>query len=199
MDDGLTYVIELAGAVGLLCLLGVVALASRARWRGSIDPDAGVWSRAHLERRLSEEVARSSRTGVPFAFLVLEVPGVGARGRDVAEVADALRATCRSSDVVGRFHEDAFVVIATATDGHGALALAGRLRSGLVIQYVHERRSLPPSAISVGVTQLEPSRKSTPDAIVAAAGSALEVARGRGGDCVVLVPAAAPSNDVALP
>lgn len=104
-----------------------------------VDPVTGVWNRLQVVERLTGEWSRSERYGSPIACLLVEVLGIAElRERHGAFVADEvlktvarrLKRTVRDHDVVGRFGDDRFVILAI-TDGEGAKALGGRLRKAV--------------------------------------------------------------------
>jgi diguanylate cyclase (GGDEF)-like protein len=104
-----------------------------------IDPVTGVWNRLQVIERLTGEWSRSERYASPIACLVVEVLGLAdlraRQGNFVADeilkaVARRLKRTVRDHDVVGRYGDSRFVIIAVA-DGDGAKALCGRLRKAV--------------------------------------------------------------------
>lgn len=179
-------------AVELACGLAVVAIANasgRRRRRGASAGRVRALGPTLFRERLSEEVARSRREGVPLAVLALEVGSDRVTWRDRDEVERAVCRACRLSDLVG---DDGaagpIAIVAPDTDASGALALAVRIRRSVVASYATNRHSRPPGPVSVGVTYTAADRASSPEALVAAANSALEQARRRGGDYAVLAP-----------
>jgi GGDEF domain-containing protein len=90
-------------------------------------------NRAYLQSRIREETARHARHGHPFAVLVFEaLPGDGTPIRHrLEQMADALSARLRPSDVIGRAFDDTIVVILIETDAVGAHDALFRLRNML--------------------------------------------------------------------
>jgi diguanylate cyclase (GGDEF)-like protein len=104
-----------------------------------IDPVTGVWNRLQVVERLTGEWSRSERYSSPITCLLVEVLGLAElrarQGNLVADevlksVARRLKRTVRDHDVVGRYGDSRFVIIAVA-DSEGAKALCGRLRKAV--------------------------------------------------------------------
>lgn len=123
------------------------------------DPLTRLPNRRHLFERLDEELARSSRHNVPFALLLIDVDhlkeindrgGHHAGDRALVCVGDALRKTCRSTDLAARFGGDEFVVLASSTSGENALALGDRIRATIR----QNAKDFPiPLTVSMGVAE----------------------------------------------
>lgn len=182
-----------AWAGGFVLLVALRSLLGRRDER--VDADTGLWSRGHLEERLQEEIQRATRAGAPLAIVMVELAGIGAANRHLTAVANTLRRTCRKTDVVGRYEPDSFIVVTPATDSHGALVLANRIRTSVLLRYIVDRHALPPAPVTLGVTHLDAaSGASGPADLVRAAAGALDRARQMGGDCAVLAAPRAPAG-----
>jgi two-component system, cell cycle response regulator len=103
----------------------------RAREDGLVDAATGLYTREGLARRVRELSDAADRRGRPVTCVVLSATadeaGVGP-GR-AARWAEALRATTRKSDVLGRIGPAEFVVVTPETPPEGAEVLAARLRN----------------------------------------------------------------------
>ena len=102
------------------------------------DPLTGVGNRRLVDRRLAEEVERSNRYGQALTVVLIDIDHFGrindTHGRLVGDsalraIAAVLAGCVRLSDVIGRFDQDTFLVIAPATAVAGARILTERLRS----------------------------------------------------------------------
>src|SRR6185295_12033167 len=100
------------------------------------DPLTGLANFRRLNEVLTQEIARSSRTGRPFALLFLDLNGLKkindryghlAGNQALRRVADALRKSCRTTDTPARFGGDEFVAILPETDEAGGQVVARRV------------------------------------------------------------------------
>ncbi|HOM80422.1 MAG TPA: diguanylate cyclase [Armatimonadota bacterium] len=94
-------------------------------------------NRRYLEQRLSEEVPRAKRYRLPLSCLMLDLDhfkrindtyGHPAGDAVLRQVADILRTSVRSVDVVGRYGGEEFLIILPQTGAEGARVLAERIR-----------------------------------------------------------------------
>ena len=108
--------------------------ADRARAEGLLDPATGLYNRQGMARRIQELGSHAFREHGALACIVLALdlePDATVTG-DVAAAAilksvQALKATGRLSDVLGRLGPTEFAVIAPSTDPAGALRFAERM------------------------------------------------------------------------
>ncbi len=116
-----------------------VAAALRREQRAAVtDSLTGLLNRRGFEDRFEEEVERARRSGTPLALVLVDcddLKEINERGGhadgDAAlrGVADGLRATKRSSDVVARVGGDEFTMILPDTDSAAALDAVERMQS----------------------------------------------------------------------
>jgi diguanylate cyclase (GGDEF)-like protein len=101
------------------------------------DPLMGIYNRRYLERRLTTEVARASRYGMPLSVLLLDIdhfkPINDSYGHQVgdivlAELAQLIVNTVRTTDIVTRYGGEEIMVMAPSTPLKTAANLAERLR-----------------------------------------------------------------------
>ncbi len=87
---------------------------------------------------LEKEIARATRSNLPFAVLMLDVDGLkitndrhghGAGSRLLQVVADAICSSSRTADVLARYGGDEFVILLTNTGAAEARTAAGRIRT----------------------------------------------------------------------
>ncbi len=175
---------------------GAVALLRQERrqaaWReaealriADSDPLTGVGNYRLFRRALEKESARSRRHGEPFSLIVVDLDGfkaindeVGHQAGDEAlqRVAQALRETLRTEDVLCRQGGDEFGVLAVHVGYAEASELAGRLRAAVGAIYLPQLRR--PLSVSVGwATFADPV--STADGLVARADWELRAAKRR--------------------
>ncbi len=154
-----------------------------------LDDLTGVGNRRHLLRRLTEECARSERSGEPFALLVIDLDGFklindthGHAAGDACLQHFTLMAQTRlrPGDMLARTGGDEFcIVLPSSTLREGAM-IARR-----VIEICREDAegcvgAEIPIAVSIGVAQWSREMGAFPDRVIAAADHALYAAKNDG-------------------
>jgi len=135
------------------------------------DPLTGLANRRRLRAQMIEELNRADRYDTPLALLLIDLDrlkqindqwGHQAGDRALQTVAEALRQTCRTTDLPARHGGDEFAVLAVNTTATEALALAQRIltnvsRLGEQVLPADKGRRGPILAlsVSVGVSDLE--------------------------------------------
>src|SRR5437868_4184499 len=123
---------RLAGAINDISL----ALAA-SQEAASIDRMTGVSNRQSLLGALFTEVERASRYGRPFSVAFVDIDHFKAvndtYGHAVGDtvlkgVAQTIKANLRSTDTIGRYGGEEFMLLLTETDVEDAAALAEKLR-----------------------------------------------------------------------
>jgi len=151
-----------------------------------MDDLTGVGNRRHLLQRLSEESARSERSGEPFALLVIDLDGFKAINDTYGHAAGdaclqhfALMAQTRlrPGDLLARTGGDEFCVVLPALSLREGAVIARRIieicRADAAACAGHDI----PLAVSIGVAQWTREVGVFPDRLVAAADHALYVAK----------------------
>jgi diguanylate cyclase (GGDEF)-like protein len=154
------------------------------------DPLTGLWNRRQLANRLQEETVRALRHHTPLSFLLVDLDqlkqlndrdGHQAGDEALREVADAIRRSCRRSDVPARYGGDEFAVLAPSTVEADAAALGERIRAAV-------RDTAKALSVSIGVadlTDVEQPSVERQNELCLAADRALYLAKQRGRNCVV--------------
>jgi diguanylate cyclase (GGDEF)-like protein len=167
--------------------------AQKAQEEAAVDELTGLGTFRVLRERLRNEVARSARTGEPFAVLFADLDnfkevndryGHEAGNRVLVSVANVLRGVVRSSDVAARYGGDEFVVVLMGTNTEGARRVAEEVRRA--VEVAGRESGFPDGLVtmSVGVTGFEPGVGAEPD-VLEAADRALYRAKAAGGNRIV--------------
>jgi diguanylate cyclase (GGDEF)-like protein len=185
---------ELCGHFGLV--LDNARLAQRLRELSMVDGLTRLLNRRTIHQRLSEELERARRYGMPLAIALCDLDhfkaindtyGHLAGDAVLVHVAEVLREEARAADVIGRYGGEEFLVLLPNTDAESAARAAQRLRDALV------RHPAPMSGDSqlevtgsLGVAALsELPPEAGPDALLALADRRLYEAKAAGRNRVV--------------
>ena len=104
------------------------------------DPLTGVGNYRLLSERLDYEIARHTRSGQPFAVMLLDLDGFKAINdtvghlvgdRVLIEVANALTGSVRTQDTLARQGGDEFSILAPETDAEQAAIMATRVQEAV--------------------------------------------------------------------
>jgi diguanylate cyclase (GGDEF)-like protein len=151
--------------------------AEEAEARAAIDALTGLATLRLLRERLTNEVARSKRSGEPFAVLFLDVDnfkqvndGFGHEaGNEVLRgTAAELQEVVRSTDFAARYGGDEFVVLLVRTGRDGARLVAEKVRNR--VEALGKSLGYPPKlvTVSIGVAAFAPEENHHRDVLVAA-------------------------------
>jgi diguanylate cyclase (GGDEF)-like protein len=164
----------------------------------SLDPLTKLPNRRALSAEMEREQALARRGRPAFSVLLLDVDhfkrvnderGHAAGDRVLEEIALRLRRRARTSDVVGRWGGEEFLIVAPDTNAVGAETLAEGLRIS-VSEVPIELEGGPVSVTaSVGVASWE---RETVDELLGRADHALYEAKSGGRDMVVMAPGLGP-------
>ncbi len=172
-----------------------LAVATRELRRRALHDDlTGLPNRTVFWDRLAHRLSLAGRRGTPFAVLFLDLDGFkavndtwghAAGDRLLVDVAHRVAAELRAGDTAARVGGDEFVVLLDEVDtGQAALAVAQRLNEALRGPYELAGHRYVAS-VSIGVAMCSQGL-ATPDAMVAAADSAMYDAKRRGAGLSVL-------------
>lgn len=124
------------------------------------DSLTGLWNRRHFEEVAEAEIARARRYGTPLSLLILDADHFkrvndrfGHQQGDTVlrEIAELVSTQIRRSDVLCRWGGEEFMILAPATGGDQAAAMAEKIR-GTVAGYGFT--AIGTMTVSVGVGQL---------------------------------------------
>ena len=147
-----------------------------------------------LDEALVIEVERAGRSGVRFALILAAMDGIGVRTSEASAerqstlVGESVARSVRSIDFAGRLATNLFATIAIYTDERGAETLAERMRAFTAQDFG------PGDAptLSFGIA-IYGRHGTSPAALLEAAESALDTARGLGGERSIIAASGAAS------
>jgi diguanylate cyclase (GGDEF)-like protein len=151
-----------------------------------LDDLTGVGNRRHLLQRLTEECARSERSGQPFALLVIDLDGFKAINDTHGHAAgDAClqhftlmtQTRLRPSDMLARTGGDEFCVVLPASTLRDGAVIARRILDVCRADAEGCVGGDIPIGVSIGVAQWTPEIGLFPDRLIAAADHALYAAK----------------------
>ena len=151
--------------------------AEEARTRAAVDTLTGLGNLRLLRDRLANELARSKRSGEPFAVLFLDVDnfkqvndGFGHEAGNLVlkGTASELLEVVRSTDFAARYGGDEFVVLLVRTGRDGARLVAEKVRTR--VEELGKTLGLPAKllTVSIGVATFAPEAQHNEDVLVAA-------------------------------
>ena len=151
--------------------------AKEARSQAALDGLTGLATLRLLRDRLATEVARSKRSGEPFAVLFVDLDNFKQvndhHGHEAGNVvlkgtAEELLAVVRNTDFAARYGGDEFVVLLVRTGADGARGVAEKARAR--VEALGRRLNYPAKLVtaSIGVAAFEPQDNSEADVLVAA-------------------------------
>jgi diguanylate cyclase (GGDEF)-like protein/PAS domain S-box-containing protein len=160
------------------------------------DPLTGLLNRRSMRERLEEERLRCRRTGGSYATIMLDIDWFkrindryGHEGGDVVlkEMATLMSETVRSTDWVGRWGGEEFLILLPETAAEGGVGLAEKIRSRIAEKAIAYGNRAISVTITAGVAAcLDPEE--TIDGCVRRADEALLAGKGSGRDRVVVAP-----------
>lgn len=156
---------------------------------------AGLHNRSWLESMLPRQIARSRAGDEPLALLLIEIDGFtdyvarfgDARGDEAYQaVAQAIVFNVRPTDTVVSYGASRLAVVLLATNATNACIVGERVRKAVsqAGTLAPEQSVLHSLTLSVGVSELQSSADAS--ALLAAADTALQMVRSRGGDRVAM-------------
>jgi diguanylate cyclase (GGDEF)-like protein len=166
-----------------------------------LDDLTGVGNRRHLLQRLTEECARSERSGAPFALLVIDLDDFKAINDTFGHAAgDAClqhftlmaQTRLRPGDLLARTGGDEFCIVLPSSTLHEGAMIARRVLEVCRADAENCTGTDAPISVSIGVAQWDQSIGAFPDRLIAAADHALYDAKKDGRNCFATYDAAPP-------
>ena len=189
--------VVLGGAYVVLSWLFAFALRDKVVAEGALrrlaltDPLTGVANRRALDHRLASEWQHAARTETPLSVLFVDIDhfkrfndtyGHAAGDEVLGAVAERITsATRRTTDLVGRYGGEEFVVILPATPADGAERIAEKVRRRIEAMNVeHPEAPYGCVTVSVGCASCQPPAGGSPAELLAAADQQLYEAKTAG-------------------
>src|ERR671910_912132 len=183
---------ELAKRLGDAAALALDNAHIRARLEREAQTDSltGLYNHRHFHERLRRELTHASSVHENVAVVMIDIDdfkkvndvfGHAVGDQVLAELADHLRATVRTSDVVCRIGGEEFAVIVPSSHEAHTVALATRLAERLEEVELDLAGRI---AVSIGIAQ-GPEHAANPRELVACAEAAMMTAKARGKNQVV--------------
>jgi diguanylate cyclase (GGDEF)-like protein len=148
-----------------------------------------------MVERLEMEHARSLRSGIPMAVIMMDIDhfkkvndrhGHQAGDRALVSIAECIRAMVRRSDSCSRWGGEEFLVLCPDCDGPNAMAIAEKVRSSIEGLELEHRGDPIKLSISAGVSAKPKAAERPWDDIVREADEALYRAKKLGRNRVEL-------------
>src|SRR6059036_1904366 len=163
--------------------------AREAQLQAAVDGLTGLATYRVLRDRLASEVARSDRTGDPFAVLFVDLDnfkkvndefGHEAGNEVLRGAARECNAHIRTTDLAARYGGDEFVLVLVRTRVDGALGVADKVRG--TVEGMGRTLGYPEGLVtaSVGVAEFVPGRGPETEDVLVAADRALYRAKASG-------------------
>jgi diguanylate cyclase (GGDEF)-like protein len=159
------------------------------------DALTGVFNRRHLVELGNRALLHARRYHQPLAAIMLDVDdfkkindtcGHAAGDEALRKLANQLRKDLRSTDILGRYGGDEFVVLLPETNLQTAYQSAERLLVNIRTLRVGAPQTQIGLTSSLGVAELKPARQQTIDDLIARADDALYTAKQTGRNRVVM-------------
>src|SRR5690606_19816188 len=126
------------------------------------DPVTHLANRRFMAERIEHEIHRASRSGRPFALLMVDVDrfkaindehGHGIGDLALVEIARRMKAQLRAQDTLARWGGEEFLALLPDTGGIGGLAAAEKLREAVSAAVMTIRDRTIELSVTIGVAE----------------------------------------------
>lgn len=165
------------------------------RFEATHDYLTGISNRAMIRDRLVKEMDRASRDGQPTAVAFVDVDhfkeindtcGHCTGDRVLCEIVERMQASVRPTDGLGRYGGEEFLGVFHHCDAAPASALAERIRRRIAAEPMRTDAHVLSVTVSLGVACCGRGARCSPEALIAAADTALYRAKAAGRNRVEL-------------
>jgi diguanylate cyclase (GGDEF)-like protein len=152
-----------------------------------LDPVLGMWNRTAITRSLGIELERCFKAEKPVSILFIGVdqyPHVKVQLGNVAadtlllKVVSRMRSCIRPFDALGRFENDAFLVVLPGASNLVASAVAERIRLAVISHPERIEDQTLNASVCVGIASTSIFPQSGPEQLINLSEKALQTARG---------------------
>jgi diguanylate cyclase (GGDEF)-like protein len=187
------------------CDLGTVALEHVALYKQTIelaitDGLTGLYVQRYYKERVRDEIFRALEHKLPLCLLMIDVDhfkryndnyGHLVGDKVLKVVAQVLKESVRTVDLVARYGGEEFSVLLLKTPWDGAQTVAERIRQRVADQDIVAGQQSTSVTVSIGISELNPSFMDA-ESFIDSADQALYQAKADGRNCVRLAKPEAP-------
>ncbi|WXL25915.1 GGDEF domain-containing protein [Ectopseudomonas mendocina] len=188
------------GAVTIIMLSFGLVLLSRERIEADLkqmalhDPLTGISNRLSILKQLDEDLSRSRRTGVPLSIAMVDIDyfkqindryGHLVGDSVLCHFTQHLQQRLRSTDRVGRYGGEEFLIILHGTDAKGSYDILTELRTSLMNNPARVGSDVIPLTFSAGIFSFISPMDEDVKSILVKADTALYEAKNRGRNALV--------------
>ncbi len=183
----------------------LIAAREELRFRATHDLLTGISNRGTVMDALRNELSRQVREQKPFGVILVDIDhfknvndtyGHLCGDEVLQAVARRMRECMRPYDTVGRYGGEEFLIIASAADARGTLALAERIRSVLESKPIVTQAGEVRITASLGAAMSTDARGADPQTLLRLADKALYRAKDQGRNRAELAGAEESSSSV---
>jgi diguanylate cyclase (GGDEF)-like protein len=185
------YTVKMLATIGnqLGVAIENARLYEKAKERSLLDSLTGLWNHEEIVRILEQELDRAKRGGISVGVIMIDLDhfkgindtyGHLTGDAVLRKIAEKLRSSLRSYEIVGRYGGEEFLLVLPGCDLRVAGEIAERIRKKIAADAIDTPAGHIVVTISLGVAVSSPERQSTAPFLVNAADLALYRAKKNG-------------------